>query len=531
MDAMAETLNELSPLAQVGLDVAWTVLKLVIILVVGLAIARLLKHGTILLLRKAHLDEGMARIGLEWRDRKGKVRSYAEALGAFVFWVVVVFLVVAALEVLELKMLAGPLNVVLTELSESLPHILKALVILAGAWVLAMALKVILEKGLAAIGFDRWARRMEDREEDLDEEELEAAAVTEPPRRTPSQVAGMIAFYLVLLLALPAFLDALQLDALVLPIQDSLGRVFTFLPELVGALVIFLVGWLVARLLRTIVGEGLTVAGADEAARRVGLGQLLGETRVSQMAAAVVFYVTLLIALVTAVDALGLEAISRPVTTMFTTMVNYVPALLGALVVVAVGVILGRLVRGFVSDLLSRIGFDGILAKIGLGRLEPAREGAPTPSGVVGVAAMVVVVLLFAAEGLELMRLELLSELFGQLLFWLPHLLVAVLILGVGFFLGGWVRDLVAGGTFAAGGKTGVILGESGRAAVLVFAFTMALRQVGIGADVVLQAFTLLFGGVCLAAALAFGIGGREKAAELLARWSSSGGRDERAEP
>jgi hypothetical protein len=200
-------------------------------------------------------------------------------------------------------------------------------------------------------------------------------------------------------------------------------------------------------------------------------------------------------------------------------------------VVVAVGVVLGRLVRGFVTDLLSRIGFDGILAKIGLGRLEPTREGAPTPSGVVGVAAMVVVVLLFTAEGLELMRLGLLSELFGQFLVWLPQLVVAVLILGVGFFLGGWVRDLVAGGTFAAGGKTGVILGEAGRAAVLVFAFTMALRQVGIGADVVLQAFTLLFGGVCLAAALAFGLGGREKAAELLARWSSPGKSDQSAEP
>ena len=94
------------------------------------------------------------------------------------------------------------------------------------------------------------------------------------------------AYYLVFLFFLPAILGALDLAEIAEPVQDLLGSVLGFLPNLLGAVIIFVVGYFVARILRQIVSSFLSAAGADSVGARVGLDDGL---KISNLAGTIVY--------------------------------------------------------------------------------------------------------------------------------------------------------------------------------------------------------------------------------------------------
>ena len=139
----------------------------------------------------------------------------------------------------------------------------------------------------------------------------------------------------------------------------------------------------------------------------------------------------------------------------------------------------------------------------------------------------VVVVLLAVVQGLENLGLDTWAHYVDAFLrFAVTRAAVAIVLVGVAFMIGNYVRDLiearqrgerspVAEGEQAAPSDP-VWMAEFARYTVLVFGFTMAVHQLGVAEDFVLLSFALLFGGLCLAGALAFGLGSRELAGELV---------------
>ena len=194
-----------------------------------------------------------------------------------------------------------------------------------------------------------------------------------------------------------------------------------------------------------------------------------------------------------------------------------IPAIFGALLVLAVSYAIGKVVAGLVSNLLSGVGFDRVLEKLGLGRAAEGEEGT-SPSSVVGSIVLTLIMLFAAVEAANLLGFDSVEGLMTDILGVAGHVLFGVVIFGLGLYL----ANFVAGAIRGAGAPNASVLATAARAAILLLSGAMALRQMGIANEIIELAFGLIVGAVAVAAAIAFGIGGRDIAAQQLVQWSGS---------
>jgi hypothetical protein len=139
------------------------------------------------------------------------------------------------------------------------------------------------------------------------------------------------------------------------------------------------------------------------------------------------------------------------------------------------------------------------------------------PSSVLAKLAFWTVMVLVIVLAANALGVEAVSSLFAELLAYIPNVIAAVVVLVLGILLGEFVKDLVlasAGGV--AGGTT---LARAAKAAVILLAAFMALEQLDIAQDIVLVFFIAVVGAAALAAGIAFGLGGKEIAAEMAREW------------
>jgi hypothetical protein len=162
------------------------------------------------------------------------------------------------------------------------------------------------------------------------DEKLTAQAGREPMIRN----AGNVLFWLVILLFLPAILPAFELRGLLEPVQGMLNKLLDALPNIFAAAVIGFVGWLVAKVPRGLVTNLLVAAGADKAATAAGPHE---SVRLSRLAGTIVFIFVFVPTLIAALDALKIEALSRPATDMLGQSLDAVPNLVAAALILIVG--------------------------------------------------------------------------------------------------------------------------------------------------------------------------------------------------
>jgi mechanosensitive ion channel-like protein len=206
---------------------------------------------------------------------------------------------------------------------------------------------------------------------------------------------------------------------------------------------------------------------------------------------------------------------------MWAGIIAFLPNLLGAILILLVGLVIAKLLEKATDALLERLHFDEALDRGGVNRAL-ARAGAKLdPSSLVGRLVfwtIALVAILMASNALGLVAV---SAMFYSLISYIPKVIVAVLIVIVGMVLGEFVKDLIAA---SMGGVSGFsVLGRAAKGAIVALALFMALDQLGVAADIVRTAFTLLLGAVALAAGLAFGLGCRDLAGEHMRRWIEQG--------
>ncbi len=196
---------------------------------------------------------------------------------------------------------------------------------------------------------------------------------------------------------------------------------------------------------------------------------------------------------------------------------RYVPALVGALIILFAGYLLARLLEKATEKLLRRVHFNRIMERGGVlhaversgSRVNPTRVAASVIFWFVMFA-----VLMVAANALGLTSL---GDMFGELVSYIPSLIAAIVIIIVGIVLGDFVGGLIKASAGAIHG--GPTLSRMGKAGVIMIAIFMALQELGVATDIVTLAFAILFGAIALAAALAFGLGNRELAGEVTRGW------------
>jgi hypothetical protein len=470
------------------------------ILVVGYVIAKIAAGILGRVLSRTRLDARTAEaIGLTKPGAPAAVRSVVARIA---FWLIMLFVLIGFFNQMGLTLVAEPLRDVADAIARIAPSILHASLIFVVAWILAGLLRWLVVKTLTRFDVERRFGHFFVREG------------SDP--RGLSQTMGTLTFYLVLLLAVPPFLGALGQSALVAPLAEMLRILFSYLPNLAAAAVNIGLGWVVARILRQVVSNLLAGAGLDRAAERAGLAPAPGGVRPSALVGTIVYFVIWIPFIIAGLDALKIEAISHPAINALDTVLAWVPKGLGGALLLILAWVVSRLVGDLVTQLLRGVGFDQLPARLGLAALQS--PGARTPSDFAGLVVRTLVLVFASVETFEVIGLHRLAGFGDRLVAFMINVVIATVIVGVGLWAGNLVQGLVGRPLERTGTRHPQTIAVLAKYAVVIFAFAMALQQIGFGEAIVVWAFVLLFGAVCLALALAFGLGSREAAARAVDR-------------
>jgi len=206
--------------------------------------------------------------------------------------------------------------------------------------------------------------------------------------------------------------------------------------------------------------------------------------------------------------------------TFFNKLADYLPSLIGALLILILGWIIAKLVKTASIKLLKLIKLDVVTEKAKIDQF--LQDGGSTKSAIDILGAIIywLIMLIVILAGLDALGLGVASELFNQIILYIPNVIVAVLALIFGVFLAGFIAQVVSTYLANIGVSNSVAIGAIARYAIIFFVISLSLTQLSIGEELVANAFLLLFGAVCLALALSFGLGGKEWAATVIKKLS-----------
>jgi hypothetical protein len=453
------------------------------------------------LLGKTDLDQKLVR---DWGLSglfESKDRTVESTAGTLVKWLIMLFGFVAFFDALNLNMVAGPLQNILNQVSSAVPRLLKAGIVLLVFWAVGSILRMAVSKGLTAMSFDEKAKRF------IASREIKGEKVG------PSDQVGRLVFYLVLLFGLAPFLDALGQQAIVTPLRDMIGKVMAFFPNLVAALILLLIGKIVATIVREIVSNFLAATPIDGFADKYGFGGSDSSRKLSDMVGSVAFFFTFIPIIGAAVDSLKIDALSGPVKSTLDQVMNTIPLIFVAVVILAIGYFIAKAIRGLLEGFLEGVGFDELPGKLGLSFLSP-KEGQPALSHLAGTVVMAVILLLTANQALATLGFHELAEMVGTLLGYLPSLLVGLAIIVAALSLGSYVSGLIS--SMMVGSQHAVVVSNIAKFAIIFLGFSMGFSQLGVGEEIVQTAVAAVLGGAALALGIAFGLGGKERAQQFL---------------
>jgi hypothetical protein len=494
------------------------------ILIIGWIIAAILGSVVRGLLNRTSIDE---RIVSWTTGRQGEAAPNVEKWAAtIVFWIVMILAVVAALNVLNLTTVSEPLNNFLNQIFAFLPRLGSAAILIGIAWLLATITKAIVIRISRTFSLD----------ERLSQQTTDTSAQSQ---FSLSETLGNALYWFIFLFFLPLILDVLGLEGPLAPVQQLLGEILAALPNILKAVIIAAIGWLIARVVRGIVTNLLSAAGADRLGAQFGLGRTTGSQSLSWLIGTVVYVLILIPTAVAALEALQIEAIAAPAVNMLNQILAALPQIFTAALILLAAYAIGKFIADLVTSFLTGIGFNNIFYWLGLQSTPtppppptptpstPPIEGQPTviqeptapttrtPSEIVGIIVLVGIILFAAVPAANVLGLPALTAIVSGLLAISGQVLVGLVIFAVGLYLANFVYNLIA----SSGTSQSRILAQTARIAIIALVSAMALQQAGIAPNIVNLAFGLLLGAIAVAIALAFGLGGRDVAGEQLREW------------
>src|SRR3954453_8206470 len=388
------------------------------------------------------------------------------------------------------------------------PKILIAVLILVATWIVARAVKWVLQKAI-------------DRSPALKKH------MTGTPGETVGHQLGTIAKLIIWLVGIMAALRFLGVGQILAPINELVTEIFAFLPRLIGAGLIFFIGLIVARIVRRLVETVLVAANIDGLLARMGIGETSGTLRPSRKsvppgaapgatraslarAAGVLVYALIIIPVaIAALQVLGIEAISGPAIAMLNQILAAIPRVLAAALWIGIAFIAARFLKTIIEAILPPTGFDEALLSTGV------LPTSARPSRIVANIAMIAVVLTASIEAARQLGgdeiaifLAQVTELGGKVIF-------GSLIIVVGIFLSRIIANLVGSGT-GEGGYAQTLV----RYAIIALFTAIGLTFMGLADTIVMMAFGLILGSAAVATALAFGLGGRDAAGRIADYWA-----------
>jgi hypothetical protein len=396
------------------------------------------------------------------------------------------------------------------QLMEWGPKILIAILILVATWIVARAVKWVIQKA-------------------IDRTPALRKHMTGSPEETVGHQLGTIAKLIIWLVGIMAALQFLGLAQILAPINELVNEIFAFLPHLIAAGLIFFVGLVVARIVKRLAETVLVAANVDGLLARVGIGSTEGTLRtpaeavppgtapgatrasIARAAGVLVYALIIIPVAIAALQALEISSIAGPATVMLNEILSAIPRVLAAALWIGIAFIAGRFLKTIIEAILPPTGFDDAVRSTGV-------LPAAFPSRIVANIAMIAIILAASIEAARQLGGDQIAIFLAQVTALGGKVIFGTLIIVVGIFLARIVANLVGSGT-GEGSFAQTIL----RYAIIALFTAIGLTFMGLADQIVILAFGLILGSAAVATALAFGLGGREAAGRILERWADAG--------
>ena len=392
-----------------------------------------------------------------------------------------------------------------------LPSLIRALLLLLLAWVVAFVAKKLVVKLLQNGKFDKiLAKGKSPASPEHGKEKVESI--------------GKIVYFLVFLLFIPSILDALNMNAVSAPISNMMQNLLAFIPNLIGAAIILFIGYFIAKILRDIVYNLLLTADIDKwynkispqgaaqpQADRITMEAKSNAPTLAKILSNILFGVILIPVITMALETLNIQTLTQPIVLVLNKVLNMIPNIFVAVILIVLGYFIGKFIGQLLASLLTRMGIQKVYSWVD----DNQASGIPRIDlgAAIGNIVQALIILFMTVEALRVLRLDVLNTIGNAIIAYLPLLLSGLIIIGLGVFGGYFVENMIR--KYMHSPFTAALA----KYIIIVFAVFMTLAQIQFASTIVNIAFLLILGGLSIAFAIAFGVGGREFAKRQLEKF------------
>ena len=429
----------------------------------------------------------LAKINVNQRmnSTTGKTYDIEGIISKIVFWFIFVIAISGALTQLNLNAISAPFANMVNQVLAFIPNLIGAIAVGVLGWVIATVARTAITAGLSKTTMD---------------ERLSAQAGVKPMSST---IADMV-YWFILLVVLTMVLGQLELDGLFAPLTNMVDKIFSFIPNILIAGVVFVVGYIIAKVVRGIVTNLVSTFNVQELASKAGLSE---KNSLPNIAGSLAFLVVIIPTIIAALNALKIEVIARPATNMLNKIMEALPNIFMAAAILIVTYYVVRMVANIIKGLIENTEINQLPAKVGL----QETMGNQKISDLVGYAIVFFAMLFAAIAAADLLGFEPISGIITMFIAFGANIILGAIILFIGF----WLANIIAG-VVERSEKGSQFLANIVRVLIMGLVLAMGLKAMGIADSIVNLAFGLTLGAVAVAFALSFGLGGQEAAARFL---------------
>ena len=393
------------------------------------------------------------------------------------------------------------------------PRIIGALVILLIGWLVARAVKW----GVAnLINRTPLARR--------------ANQPNHPPRdkSTIGAQVGDAAFWVVLLVAFFLAAQPLGLASATGPLADMLNGFGNAVPRIIGAGLILFLGYILASVAKKAVEAVITASHVERLSAHVGSTPPADPSALPRAVGSVVFALIIIPVAIAALDTLNIAAISQPATAMLRIILDAIPHVIAAGIIITLAYYLGKFASQLITSFLGSTGVDKAINSLGLFPRSDApvdgvtgaeqvsvKAGATlTPSKMIGSGVFIAIVIFGLMEAFRQLNFAYGSRIMAEVLTLFGQVVFGAIIIAAAVAIARLISTTIK----ASGGAGADFTASLTKVAIIVLGTAIGLRFMGLADDIINLAFGLILGAISVAFALAFGLGGRDQAGRIVQR-------------
>lgn len=205
-----------------------------------------------------------------------------------------------------------------------------------------------------------------------------------------------------------------------------------------------------------------------------------------------------------------------------THFLDFLPALIGALIILVVGWLLSGFLARLIERALRAVGLESAVERSGIGDFVRRSGTRMTISGVIATLVKYFIFLIFVQAAANVLGIPQLTEIINRIILFIPNVVVAMTIIVIGSLIARFLSGLVRSSVSELGVGNPNLLASLTQYIILGFSVIAAIDQLGIAAVLVNTLLIGLIGSVALAIGLAFGLGGRDVAAQITQSWYES---------